>query len=115
MQELMTYAGHLECYAKSDEILNRFLSVKVSSSQVYRVTNHISEELIEEEKTTERLLPLVSNEEILYLEVDGSMLSIREEGWKEAKLARLFKSSDCLNPNTESSWLAQSQYVAHYQ
>ena len=35
MQELMTYAGHLECYAKSDEILNRFLSVEVSDSQVY--------------------------------------------------------------------------------
>jgi hypothetical protein len=42
------------------------------------------------------------------------MISIREEGWKEAKLARLFKSNDCLNPNTESACLQQSQYVAHF-
>ena len=114
MQELMTYAGHLDCYAKSDEILNRFLSVDVNPSQVYRVTNHISEQLIEEEQMEERLLPPVAQDEVLYVEADGSMLSIREEGWKEAKLARLFKSSDCLNPNTESAWLQQSQYVAHF-
>ncbi|MDR1676427.1 MAG: ISLre2 family transposase, partial [Tannerella sp.] len=30
MQELMTYAGHLECYARSHEILEQFLSIKVS-------------------------------------------------------------------------------------
>ena len=114
MQELMTYAGHLDCYAKSDEILNRFLSVDVSISQVYRVTNHISEQLKEEEDALERLLPPVSKDEVLYVEADGSMISTRKEGWKEVKLARLFKSSDCLNPNTESAWLQQSQYVAHF-
>jgi len=114
MQELMTYAGHLDCYAKSDEILNRFLSVEVSPVQVYRVTNHISEQLIEEEQQEERLLPALSKEDVLYVEVDGSMISTREEGWKEVKLGRLFKGSDCLNPNTESAWLQQSQYVAHF-
>jgi hypothetical protein len=113
MQELMTYAGHLECYAKSDEILQRFLSVAVSPSQVYRVTNHVSEQLIEEESEEERLLPAVSKEEVLYVEA-GSMISTREEGWKEVKLCRLFKSSDCLNPNSESAWLQQSQYVGHF-
>ena len=114
MQELMTYAGHLDCYAKSDEILNRFLSVEVSVSQVYRVTNSVSKRLREEENDGERLLAAVSKAEVLYVEADGSMISTREEGWKEVKLARLFKSSDCLNPNTESACLQQSQYVAHF-
>jgi hypothetical protein len=50
----------------------------------------------------------------VYAEADGSMTSTREEGWKEVKLARLFKSGACLNPNTESAWLQQSQYVAHF-
>jgi hypothetical protein len=111
MQELMTCAGHLECYAKSDEILNRFLSADVSVSQVYRVTNGISEQLREEENEEERLLPA---EEVLYVEADGSMISAREEGWKEVGPARLFRSSDCLNPNTEPAWLQQSQYAAHF-
>jgi hypothetical protein len=53
-------------------------------------------------------------DEFLYVEADGSMLSIRDEGWKEVKLGRLFKSSDCLNPNTESAYLRSSQYVAHF-
>jgi hypothetical protein len=114
MQELMSYAGQLDCYAKSDEILNRFLSVDVSISQVYRVTNCISSCLGEEEVEGERLLPMVSKDEILYVEADGSMISTRTEGWKEVKLARLFKSSDCLNPNTESSYLQHSQYIAHF-
>jgi hypothetical protein len=113
MQELMTYAGHLDCYGKSNEVLSRFLSVTVSSPQVYRVTNAVSEGLKEEEEKATRTLPPVSMEEVLYVGVDGSMISTREEGWKEVKLARLFKSSDCLNPNTESSFLTQSQYVAH--
>lgn len=113
MQELMTYAGHLDCYGKSNEVLSCFLSVNVSTTQVYRVTNRVSEGLKEEEEKANRLLPPVSREEVLYVGVDGSMISTREEGWKEVKLARLFKSSDCLNPNTASSYLTQSQYVAH--
>jgi len=114
LQELITYAGHLECYVRSDEILNRFLSVEVSPSQVYRVTNSVSEQLRAEESSQERLLPAVSKDEVLYVEADGSMISTREEGWKEIKLGRLFKSSDCMNPNTESAWIQQSQYVAHF-
>jgi hypothetical protein len=112
MPELMTYAGHLDCYGKSNEVLSCFLSVNVSSTQVYRVTSWVSEGLKEEEKAN-CFLPPVSKEEVLYVEVDGSMVSVREEGWKEVKPARLFKSSDCLNPNTASSYLTQSRYVAH--
>jgi cobalamin biosynthesis Co2+ chelatase CbiK len=114
MQELMTNAGHLECYAKSDEILNRFLSADVGSVQVYRVTNHVSEQLTEEDTDDARLLPALAKDEFLYVEAGGSMTGTREDGWKEVKSARLFRSGDCLNPNTEPAWLQQSQYVAHF-
>lgn len=113
MQELMVYAGHLECYEKCNEILEHFLSIRVNPSQVYRVTTAISESLQSEEERGERILPVVEKSEVLYVGVDGSMISTREEGWKEVKLARLFRSSDCLNPNTDTSYLIQSQYVAH--
>jgi hypothetical protein len=36
MQELMTYAGHPECYARSHEIPEQFLSLEASPLQVYR-------------------------------------------------------------------------------
>jgi hypothetical protein len=113
MQELMVYAGHLECYEKCNEILERFLCIEVNPSQVYRVTTSVSESLKAEDGTGERILPLVEKSEALYVGVDGSMISTREEGWKEVKLGRMFRSSDCLNPNTTSSYLRQSQYVAH--
>jgi hypothetical protein len=115
LQELMTYAGHLECYAKSEEILEKFTQVKVSSSQVYRVTDCVGESLEEEEKRAERLLPPLSKEDVLYAEIDGSMICTRnKESWKEIKLSRLFRGSDCLNPNSESSYLTDSQYVGHF-
>jgi hypothetical protein len=114
MQELMTYAGHLDSYAKSNEILERFLSVAVSTSQVYRVTDYVAGVLQSEETHPERILPPVSKNDVLYVEMDGSMLCTREvEPWKEVKLGRLFKGSNCLNPNTASSYLCKSQYVAH--
>jgi hypothetical protein len=112
MHELMVYAGHLDSYSKCNEILAHFLSVEVSTSQVYRVTDWLSEEL-QEAESNERLLTPVPKEEILYVEVDGSMISTRADGWKEIKLGRLFKSSDCLNPNSASSYLRASQ-LGHF-
>jgi hypothetical protein len=115
MQELMTYAGQMDCYVRCEEILERFTSVKVSPSQVYRVTDYVSESLKEEDLKTERTLPPLSNDDILYVEMDGSMICTRnKESWKEIKLGRLFKGSDCLNPNTESSCLLDSQYTGHF-
>jgi len=39
LQELMVYAGQQDCYDNSHEILNKFLNVEMSSTQVYRVTD----------------------------------------------------------------------------
>ncbi|MDR1224984.1 MAG: hypothetical protein LBL07_19215 [Tannerella sp.] len=113
MQALITYAGHLECFAKSGEIPEKFTRVKVSPSQVYRVTDRVGESLEEEEKQTERILPPLSKEDVLYVEIDGSMLCTREkEPWKEVRPGRLFKESDCLNPDSNSFYLSASQYAA---
>jgi len=116
MQELMVYAGHLDCYARCEEILEQFTSVKVNSSQVYRVTDHVSESLKDEDIKAERTLQPLSKKDVLYVQIDGSMILTRnkDEPWKEVKLGRLFRDSDCLNPNTEVSYLSDSQYVGHF-
>lgn len=87
MQELMTYSGQLVCYGRSNEVIKQFLEVDVSAAQVYRVTDTYGEELgktVNEEKT----LPPIKGEEVLYAEVDGSMILTREEKWKEVKVGR---------------------------
>ncbi|GHT36857.1 hypothetical protein FACS189435_0640 [Bacteroidia bacterium] len=114
MQELMAYAGHLDCCERGNGILQRFLSVEVGATQVYRATNAVSGSLSLEDESTGRILPPASSPDVLYAGVGGPMASTRGEGWKEAKLARLSRSSDCLNPDTGNSCLAQPQYAAHF-
>jgi hypothetical protein len=57
MRELMIYAGHLECYSKSEEILEKFTQVKVDISQVYRVTDSAGKSAEEEDKQASRPYP----------------------------------------------------------
>jgi hypothetical protein len=54
-----------------------------------------------------------TKQEALYIEADGSMLLTREEGWKEVKLGRIFKASDCIHAGEKAGWISNSQYVAH--
>jgi hypothetical protein len=116
MQELMVYAAHLDSYVKCEEILEKYTAVKVCPAQIYRVTEQVSESLKDEDIKSERKLQPVSKENVLYVEIDGSMISTRknEEPWKEVKLGRLFRDADCLNPNTENSYMQDSQYVGHF-
>ena len=112
MQELMVYAGQLDCYGRSHEVIKQFLQVEVNASQVYRVTDTYWEELgktVNEEKT----LAPIKQQETLYVQADGSMILTREENWKEVKVGRLFNASDCIRMNEKPGWIKQSQYVAH--
>jgi hypothetical protein len=59
-----------ECYAKNEEILEKFTRVKVRTSQVYRVTDSVGKSLEEEEKQAERILSSLSKKDVLYVEID---------------------------------------------
>lgn len=113
MQELMVYAGQVDCYARCNEVIKKFLDIEVSQTQVYRVTDLYGKELGKTCTKGRTLLP-VKQEEILYVEADGSMIFTRDESWKEVKVGRIFKSGDCLNKTDEKpGYIAHSQYLAH--
>jgi hypothetical protein len=112
LQELMVYAGQLQCYAHCQEVIEKFLSVQVSSSQVYRLTDLYGKELEEAVDFTQRTQPPLQAKEKLYIEADASMLLTRQQGgWKEVKVGRLFKSSDCLHPQGKQGVITHSQYL----
>lgn len=116
MQELMTYAGQLECYGRCNEVLQQFLSIDVSVMQVYRVTDCYGN-LLEQEKEADAA-PLCSAVELkqgesVYALTDGSMLLSREEGWQEVKLGRLFKESDCMEVSPQRGWIRHSEYEGY--
>jgi len=72
MQELMVYAGHLDCYCRCEEILEKFTSVQVSPSQIYRVTEHVSESLKGEDLRIKRTLQPLTKEQITVLTLNSS-------------------------------------------
>lgn len=113
LQELMVYAGQLECYERCHEVLNKFLSVQVSATQVWRLTDLYGRELADTHDFTERSQPVVRQSETLYVEADASMVFTRKQGWKEVKVGRLFKSSDCLHAEGKPGLITHSQYLAH--
>ena len=81
MQELMVFAGQMDCYESCGEIIGEFLDVKVSSSQVHRVTDTYGKEIGKTINEHTTLTP-IKKQEVLYVEADGSMVLTREEGWK---------------------------------
>jgi hypothetical protein len=112
MQQLMTYCGQLDSYEKSNEVLKEMLQIEVSETQIYRVTDFYGK-AVESSVNGEAVLAPVKKEEILYTEVDGSLILTREEGWSEVKVGRIFKSSDCIHAQGKPGWISNSQYIAH--
>lgn len=115
MQELMTYAGQLDCYQACNEVLSRFLNVEVSVMQVHRVTDTYGGLLEQqaEARPQEEQTPKLKAGECVYSMADGSMLLTREDGWNEVKLGRLFKESDLLEVGGERGWIRHSVYEAY--
>lgn len=112
MQELMVYAGQLDSYEKCNEVIKEFTGVEVSTTQVYRLTDLYGGEVGKTVNEQPTLTPPRQGE-VLYGQADGSMLLTREDGWKEVKVGRLFKSSDCIHADKKKGWISNSQYVAH--
>jgi len=112
LQELMVYAGQLQCYAHCGEVIEKFLSIQVSATQVFRLTDLYGEKLGNTVDFTLRTQPPLQAKEMLYVEADASMLLMRQQGWKEVKAGRLFKSSDCLHPEGKQGLITHSQYLA---
>jgi len=106
------YAGQLDCYERCNDVLEKFIDIEVSATQVYLVTDCYGK-AAEDEVNLSRSLEPIKKDEVLYVQADGSMLLTREEGWKEVKVGRMFTSGSCIDPNGKSSWIRHSQYVAH--
>src|SRR4051812_38462186 len=112
LQELMVYAGQLQCYGHCQQVIEKFLSVQVSSTQVYRLTDLYGKELGNTVDFTTRTQPPLQAKEKLYVEADASMVLTRQQGWKEIKVGRVFKSTDCLHAQGKQGMITHSQYLA---
>ncbi|HRN55953.1 MAG TPA: UPF0236 family protein [Niabella sp.] len=101
----------MDCYENCSEVLEKLAGVQVGATQIYRLTDLYGKGA-QEQVNAERTLTPLKQDEVLYVEADGSMLLTREEGWKEVKVGRFFKSSDCIHAAQKPGWISNSQYVA---
>ena len=112
LQEKIVYTGQMDCYENCTEVLEKLSGVKVGSTQIHRITDCYGK-AVEQSVNAVRTLTPLKQKEVLYIQADGSMLLTREEGWKEVKLGRFFKSGDCIHAGSNQGWISNSQYVAH--
>lgn len=111
LQDLIVYGAQLDVYERSNEVLSKYLGVKVSTMQVHKIANFYG---LYSNLKDELLAPVLTinkkEQEVVYAEVDGSMLYTREDGWKEVKVGRVFTSSDCVSPQGKTSYIKHSHY-----
>lgn len=112
LQELMVYSAQLDSYENCNEVLEKYIDIKVSASQVWRVANVYGEEA-GKTISEEIVLTPCKKEEVIYGMADGSMIFTREEGWKEVKVGRIFKSSSCIHAGDKPGWISNSQYLVY--
>lgn len=112
LNEKIVFIGQMDSYEKGSEIALHLLNLQVSDSKIYRLTDEIggqAENWLEEEDLRSEL----SEDGVIYGQMDGSMLLTRESGWKETKLGRVFGSEDIYQETDNRNWLKNSEYVAH--
>lgn len=112
LSEKIAYIGQLDTYEKGSEIALQLLNLAVSDSRIYRLTDQLGKQAqpwLEENNLRDK----VEEEQIVYVQLDGSMLLTREEHWKEVKLGRVFGANDLCAETDFRNWLKNSEYVAH--
>ena len=112
LKEKLVYVGQLDSYEQGSEITKRLLGLEISDTTINRITDNLGL-VCEEWLSEEDLRNDLKEEELIYAQVDGSMILTREEKWKEVKLGRIFGASSCLSESESRNWLKESEYVSH--
>jgi hypothetical protein len=110
LQELGCYLGQLVPFDEGSVVMEKFKGISLTDKQIERLTHHYGQLL--ESLPEEKPLPTASDQERHYAMMDGSMIFIRQQGWKEIKLGRIFPEAACYQ-DKKRGCIAQSSYVAH--
>lgn len=115
LQEFLVLMGCEHVYEKVPELLGKLLGITVSTSQTYRSTLRVANQLdISTLNMPSACLQTQLSDEssTIYGMVDGSML-LYDEGWQESKLGRVFEQSEIKPMCQDRNLLARSEYVVH--
>lgn len=108
-QELACLLGQALPFDEASAMAEKLLGHPLSDKQIERVSHHYGEVLEEETKQE----PAYQVDEALhYGLMDGSMVYVRGEGWKEIKLGRVFAAEERIQEKRRNT-IRESLYAAH--
>ncbi|WKN40713.1 hypothetical protein [Tunicatimonas pelagia] len=119
LQEVSCWIGQQQVFDKSSEAIGKLLHISVSDKQVERLCHHYGQMLEEQqiqalEQGETHRVDAKQQTAMHYVMVDGAQFLFREQGWKEAKLGRVFPACSLLEESPQRNWIKESLYVAHY-
>lgn len=112
LQEKLVFLGQFEGYQQASEMAQTRLGILIGPSQIDRLTRYYRAAIADPLEQ-----PVTTNEpasEVVYAQVDGAML-LTEEGYKEAKLGRIFTASSLKESPVDErgGYITSSLFVAH--
>jgi hypothetical protein len=117
------FGQRAESYEEASKLLNKYIEIKMAPATIKDICETIGSKLFEEEKEEAEYLyenqhkvikdiPEDQKKGRLYIEADGSFISIRNEGWKEVKLGEVFKDTKIINAGKERHIIVEKDYTA---
>lgn len=114
LKERVLVLGQEVCLENASELIQEVIGVRVSDTTIHRALEtygEIAEQKIQEVVRTVPEENEMRPQEVVYCEADGSMILTREEGWKEVKLGRIFRSDTIVDHRSEGQKITASTYV----
>lgn len=108
-QELACLLGQALPFDQASAMAEKLLGRPLSDKQIERLCHHYGE-VLEEQSKQEADYQL--DEALHYGLMDGSMVYVRAQGWKEIKLGRVFAAGERMQEK-ERPTIRQSRYAAH--
>lgn len=117
------FGQRAESYDEASKLLDKYLGVNVAPATIKDICEIVGGRLFEKEKQEAEYLyenqhkvindtPENEKKGRLYIEADGSFVSIRHEGWKEVKLGEVFKDTKIINAGKERHIIVEKDYTA---
>ncbi len=108
-QELACLLGQALPFDEASTLAEQLLGQSLSDKQIERLCHYYGEAL---EELADQEPVYQADESLHYAMMDGSMVYVRKQGWKEIKLGRVFASGDRIQEKKRGT-IRQSNYVAH--
>lgn len=117
LQEMTVYLGQSRVFAEAGKSLMKMRGVEVDAKQVERLCHYYGQKLEEQSSRQiekgEEFQYGQQGKQTHYAMVDGALVPLRKEGWKEVKLGRIMKACDVIQISKDRGYIGHSLYAAH--